>query len=68
MTAQDITISKAELADIITEKDDSKKGRNAGGFRGDLPIPRGLQQRKIVDGVAHKRKTRQHNSDDEGND
>ena len=68
MTAQDITISKAELADIITEKDDSKKDGNAGGVRGDLPIPRGLQQKKIADSVVRKRKTKQHNSDDEGND
>jgi hypothetical protein len=61
----DIEIAKAELTDIISEKDDSKKNGNAGGVRGDLPIPRGLQQKKIADSVARKRKTKQHNSDDE---
>src|SRR5271155_5385911 len=68
MTAHDI---EAKLTDIISEGDESKKDGNAGGVRGDLAIPRGLQQKEIVDtgtkigSVARKRKTKQHNADDE---
>lgn len=69
MTARDIEIAEAELTDIIFEKDG-----NAGGVRGDLAIPRGLQQKETVDtgiktgSVARKRRTKQHNSDDEESD
>lgn len=67
MTAHDI---EAKLTDIISEGDESKKDGNAGGVRGDLAIPRGLQQKEIADtgtktgNVARKRKIKQHNSDD----
>lgn len=74
MTARDIEIAETELTDIISEKDESTKDGNAGGVRGDLAIPRGLQQKEVADtgtktsSVARKRKTRQNHSDDEESD
>lgn len=68
MTARDIEIAQAELTDIISEKDDLKKDGNAGGARGGLPISGGLQRKKTADSITRKRKTKRHNSDDEGND
>jgi len=49
MTARDIEIAEAELTDNISEKDESTKDGNAGGVRGDLAIPRDLQQKEIAD-------------------
>lgn len=68
MTARDIEPAEAELTNIISEKDDSKRDRNAGGVRGDLPIPEGLQQKKVADSVTRKRKTKQHNSVEENDE
>jgi hypothetical protein len=61
----DIEIAKAELTDIIS---DSRRMGTLVASEETCPSQGVSNKRKIVDSVARKRKTKQHNSDDEGND
>ena len=67
MTARDIEIAQAELTDIISEKDDSKKGGKCWWRPRRLAYPRGSLANKTTDSVTRKRKIKRHNSDDEEN-
>jgi hypothetical protein len=61
----DIEIAKAELTDIIS---DSRRMGTLVASEETCPSQGVSNKRKIADSVARKRKTKQHNSDGEGND